>query len=333
MEKQKSRKNSGGKVKATGRKAAGKSAARGAAGKSETFGEKLCRIFDQVFGGFNLTWKRLVLFAVLAGVYTAAMALLPAAKETSFADISISFEVWILFGIFIIMNSKSMLDSALKCFGFFLISQPLVYLIQVPFNDQGFELFRHYGYWFLWTLATPVMGAIGYLLKARRWWGILILLPILVFLGVHYNLYLKETIFNFPHHLLSTVFCLVTLMLYATCLFRERETKIASVIIGILILLVATVLALGDPIKYETTVMTSGGDSGMTFDENYRAYLKNSGLGEVRIVYDEGVESYALEGAFTHAGETELVLEDEAGNRTMFKLVVKNDNTEVERAW
>lgn len=323
MEKQKSRKNSGGKaVATTGRKTAG---------KSETFGEKLCRVFDRVFGGFNLTWKRLVLFAVLAGVYTAVMALLPAARETSFADISISFEVWILFGIFIIMNSKSMLDSALKCFVFFLISQPLVYLIQVPFSDQGFELFRNYGYWFLWTLATPVMGAIGYLLKARRWWGILILLPILVFLGVHYNLYLKETIFNFPYHLLSTMFCLVTLMLYATCLFKERETKIASVIVGILILLVATVLALGDPIKYETTVMTSGGDYGMTFDKNYRAYLENSGLGEVKIVYDEGAESYALEGIFTHAGETELVLTDSDGDETRFDLIIKNYATEINR--
>ena len=46
----------------------------------------------KLFGGLNLTWPRLIVFAVIAGVYTGLMALLPAAKDTSFADISISFE-------------------------------------------------------------------------------------------------------------------------------------------------------------------------------------------------------------------------------------------------
>ena len=87
----------------------------------------------KLFGGIDLSWKKIIIFAIIAGVYTAIMAILPIAKDTSFADITISFEVWILFGIIIIMNSKSAKDSALKCFLFFLISQPLVYLIQVPF--------------------------------------------------------------------------------------------------------------------------------------------------------------------------------------------------------
>lgn len=85
----------------------------------------------------NVTWPRLILFAVAAGVYTGIMALLPIARDTSFADISISFEVWVLFGILLIVNGKTPLDSALKCFVFFLISQPLVYLVQVPFSDRG----------------------------------------------------------------------------------------------------------------------------------------------------------------------------------------------------
>ncbi len=33
-------------------------------------------------------------------------ALLPIAKDTSFSDLTVTFEVWIFFGIFIIMNSK-----------------------------------------------------------------------------------------------------------------------------------------------------------------------------------------------------------------------------------
>ena len=46
--------------------------------------------------------------------------MLPIAKDTSFADISMTFEWWVLFGVFIIMNSKSAKDSALKCVVFFL---------------------------------------------------------------------------------------------------------------------------------------------------------------------------------------------------------------------
>ncbi len=67
----------------------------------------------KLFGGIDLTWKKVIIFAVIAGAYTALMALLPAAKDTSFEDITISFEVWILFGIIIITNSRSAVDSAL----------------------------------------------------------------------------------------------------------------------------------------------------------------------------------------------------------------------------
>lgn len=73
----------------------------------------------KLFGGLNLNWKKLIIFAICAGVYTAIMAMLPVAKNTSFSDLVETFEVWIFFGILIIMNSKSAKDSAFKCFVFF----------------------------------------------------------------------------------------------------------------------------------------------------------------------------------------------------------------------
>ena len=122
----------------------------------------------KLFGGIGLSWKRLILLAVFAGIYTAVMALFPAAKDTSFADITISFEVWIMFGIVIIMNSSSLMDSGLKCFVFLLISQPLVYLIQTPFSDLGWGLFVYYRIWFIWTLLTFTMGFAGYCMKRNK---------------------------------------------------------------------------------------------------------------------------------------------------------------------
>lgn len=81
----------------------------------------------KLFGGIELTWKKLIIFALISAVYTALMAIIPVVRNSSFDTITTTLEVWIFIGIFIIMNSKSNKDSALKCFIFFLISQPLIY--------------------------------------------------------------------------------------------------------------------------------------------------------------------------------------------------------------
>ena len=241
----------------------------------------------KLFGGIDLNWKKLIIFAIIAGVYTAIMAILPITHNTSFADITITFEVWILFGIFIIMNSKSAKDSALKCFIFFLISQPLVYLIQVPFASMGWGLFGYYEYWFIWTLFTIPMGFIGYFMKKDKWWGLLILTPMLLFLGFHYSGFLKEVVYNFPYHLLSTLFCFVTLIIYPICIFSNKKVKIAGIIISILIILAMTILALLNPLIYNTTVLSNEGSAGAVFDDTYKAYLVDESYGEVYIRYDE----------------------------------------------
>ena len=80
------------------------------------------KAIKSLFGGLDLTWLKVLLAAVVAGAFTAAMAIIPAFQYTSFHAISVTFEVWILFGILIIMNSKNNIDSALKCFVFFLIT-------------------------------------------------------------------------------------------------------------------------------------------------------------------------------------------------------------------
>ena len=97
----------------------------------------MTKVIKKMFGELELTWFKLIASAVAAGVLTAVIAILPVFNNTSFHAVTATFEVWILFGIIIILNSRSNLDSALKCFVFFLISQPLVYLIQVPFSDLG----------------------------------------------------------------------------------------------------------------------------------------------------------------------------------------------------
>ena len=186
----------------------------------------------KLFGGINLTWPRVIIGAVIAGVVTAVFAIVPIFLNTSFHTITATFEVWILFGIFIIMNSKSNLDSALKCFVFFLISQPLVYLIQVPFSSMGWGLFGYYGYWFIWTLLCFPMGFVGYYMKKDKWWGYLILLPMILLTGMSYMNYFSDCQFSFPRYILITLFCAVAMILYPVCIFRDKRIRITGAAIG-----------------------------------------------------------------------------------------------------
>lgn len=285
----------------------------------------------KIFGEINLTWIKLIIFAVIAGVYTALMALIPILKYTSFHDITVTFEVWILFGIIIIMNSKNAKDSALKCFVFFLISQPLVYLIQVPFSSLGFELFGYYEYWFKWTILTIPMGFIGYYMKKDKWWGILILTPVLLLLGVgSYYTYLAETLFNFPYHLLTTLFCLISMLLYPLYIFNDKKNKIISFTISVLIIILLTTMAFTNKKTYNATLLASGSIEDVTFNENCKVYLEKD-LGEVYIRYEEGIEDYIIEANFKKAGKTDLVLVDENGNKTIFELDVKNNKFELNK--
>ena len=285
----------------------------------------------KLFGGIDLTWKKLIIFAIVAGVYTAIMAILPATKNTSFEDITIYFEVWVLFGIIIIMNSNSPKDSALKCFVFFLISQPLVYLLQVPFSELGFGIFVYYRYWFIWTLLTLPMGYIGYYMKKDKWWGLLILTPVLLLLGYHYATYLGKTIFFFPHHLLSALFCFATILLYPQCIFNDKKIKVAGLIVSIAIIAAASAYTLLNRSSYDTTLLVNGGSAGAEFDNTYKAHLEDESFGTVEIVYNESIEDYLLNAKLLKGGKTNLILEDSKGNKTVYELDISYSSFDINK--
>ena len=286
----------------------------------------------KIFGNLNITWKKLIIFAIICGIYPGIMALLPITKDTSFRDIAISFEVWILFGIIIITNSKTAKESALKCFIFFLISQPIIYLVQVPFSRLGWQLFRYYKPWFIWTLLTIPMGYIGYYMRKEKWWSIFILTPILFFLGYHYYGFLSETISFFPNHLLSMLFCLITLILYPLVIFKNKKIKITTLIISILVIILATtiVMAKGES-TYNTTILTSGGGAGIVFDNTYEVSLKDSSYGSVYIVYEENIEDYMVNAKFAKTGTTEFIITSPEGISTTFKLTIYRNSYDIEK--
>ena len=284
----------------------------------------------KLFGGLKLSWPVIVIAAVIAGIYTGFMAYLPAAKDTSFADISISFEVWILFGILIIVNSRTPKESALKCFVFFLISQPIVYLLQVPFNVYGWGISRYYPPWFYWTLFTLVMGYVGWYMRKEKWWSLVILGAMLVLLTYHYAGFLRESISFFPNHLLSAIFCAVTMIAYPLCIFERRQLRTAGVILSVVLLVAATVLVLvTGPTAYETDILANGGSLGATFDDTYTAELADPACGELSIRYEENLEDYMVHARFTKTGSTELILTAPDGTQQRFAIEIGRDTYDI----
>ena len=274
-----------------------------------------------------MTWPKVIIMSIIMGVYTAVMAMLSIAQDTSFSDLAVTFEVWILFGIFIIMNSKSAKDSALKCFVFFLISQPLVYLIQDIVN--GSSLFvTYYRYWFIWTVLCLPMGFAGYYMKKDKWWGLIILTPILAFLGLHFSQYLSETMFSFPRHFLTTAFCAITLILYPIVIFRNKTIRLVGVIISGAIIIAGTIVVILNPLIYSTEILSSGDE--YVFDDTYKVYLADDSYGDVSLEYFESVESWMVHADFKKAGETEFVLESPDGEKTTFNLRINRTNCSVE---
>ena len=256
----------------------------------------------KLFGGINLSWKKLIIFAISTAVYTATMAIIPIAKDTSFSDIAATLEWWILFGVIIICNSKSPKDSALKCFIFFLISQPLIYLLQVPFSWQGWHLFSYYKYWFIWTLLTIPMGYIGYYIKKDNILSVIILLPMLILLAIIGIGFFSSTLKNFPHHLLSGIFCFIAIILIILGVLNKKK----NIIISFAIIAIFT-------IGY---VLIS---NGILFD-TYKKYETYEDLKEYGITLSD---EYYISGFFsTEQGTAEII---EKNGKSVLKLTgIKN---------
>ena len=283
-------------------------------------------ILKELFGGIDLNWKKIIIFAVIAGVYTALMAILPAVQYTSFSTIVVSFEVWILFGILIIMNSKSNKESALKCFVFFLISQPIIYLLQVPFSWQGWKLFSYYKYWFIWTVLCLPMGYIGYFMKKDKWWGYLILFPMILLTAFEYMTYLAYFTFSYPKYLLICLFCICAMIIYPLYIFENKKIKIVGVVISSLLIIAITIYGFINPYHYRTQIMSNG--EKYKFDDTYKVYLEEK-YGKAEIVYIESIEDYMVKVDFIKEGKATLTLEDPDGNKKKYEINIKRDTYDI----
>lgn len=266
------------------------------AGKTAKSTPEHNNFLQKAFGGLNLSWATIIIFAVIMGIYTALMAML-VPDGNSFHDIAVTPEWWVLPAVFIIVNCKKPLESALKVFVFFLISQPLVYLIQVPFSYMGWGIFQYYPYWFGITLATLPAGFIGWYMKKDKWYSGLILCAmsiLLAFIGVSYIRGFEN---SFPDHLFTTIYCFGIIPVFIFGIFKKWQPRLITTLITVIATIVFAVFTIG-PAKYETYRnnydLENGEFASFEFKSDpYVSFWSGSGEGNVEII-DGGDLGYTL---------------------------------------
>ena len=184
------------------------------------------KALHKLFFETKMTWLRVILLAVGSAILTAAVLLIPALANTSASYLGVTPEAWFVFALIIVMNCEKPLEAALKTFVFFLISQPLIYLIQVPFNSLGWQIFTYYPYWLKITLLTLPGAVVAWFVKKDNWLGALIMSVATGFIGI----VLVESGFtvvqNFPGELIRAVFCLLEILVFIFVLLKKKSSRI-----------------------------------------------------------------------------------------------------------
>ena len=252
------------------------------------------KFIEKVFGGLSITWPRLVIFAIVMGVWTALMALI-APNGSSFHDIAVTLEWWVLPAIIIIVNSKRPLEAALKTFVFFLISQPLVYLIQVPFNSMGWGLFGYYPYWFKITLLTFPGAFLGWFIKKDKWYSGAILSVMTVLLALSGVAFLHGFFETPPNHLLTIIYCFAIIPVFIFAIFKSKIPRIITAVITVVSIIIYVLLSSVDP--FETYNNAFLGENEITLvGEPYVSSWTGEGGGNVEIIKYDGGYNFKLSG-------------------------------------
>lgn len=274
-----------------------------------------------VFGKIKMTWMKVIIMAVAAGVFTALMAMF-VPDGNSFHEIAVHLEAWFLFALLIITNCETPLEAALKTFVFFLISQPLVYLIQVPFSSMGFGLFMYYRYWFMATLLTLPAAFIAWYVKKDNILSALILSAALVFLTLTGVTYLKDTMVFFPRHLVSTIFCFGSVVLFIFGILRSRTTRMIASAISLAALLGFGFIKLREP-SFTFNTLVDLDPIKYPLDDSWSVTAEDERISKAMLL-DLGDET-VLEMIFYEDKPNKVTLTDGEGNEYVITVTISKD--------
>lgn len=190
------------------------------------------------FMNCKMSWKRVITLSLLSASITALFNCIPFLDRTSFTAPAETLEMWIVLALFIVMNCNGYKDAMTKTFVFFLISQPLIYLLEVPFKDIGWNLFRYYRFWGIMTVLTIPGAAIAYRVKKDDILSALILsvANLLTLLTGFY--WLKPLLEIFPRYLIAVIFCFTVPFLLSFLLLRQKKSRITALFLIVVFIIV-----------------------------------------------------------------------------------------------
>lgn len=272
-------------------------------------------MLSKLFGGIRMTWKRLIIFAVISGVITGLIALL-VPDNNSIHQIAVTFEAWIVLAIIVVVNCEKPAEAALKTFVYFLISQPLVYLVQVPFNRLGFGLFRYYWpYWFIWTAATLPGAFIAWYIKKENLLSGLILsvaLAMLIWIGTGY---LKTMIGSFPRYLLAMLFCYGAVPVLILYILRRKPERLLAAGIALLVLAASLFFAMRSDSRTTYAVSFSLDTEKYPVTEKWTVQLEDPENGKVTITPGDEIISTSCHVEVIDVDKpADIILTDPEGN-------------------
>lgn len=192
---------------------------------------------EKIFGGLNMSWIAIIIFALIAGIITGILASFPAIKNTSLGDITGTYEWWLIFAFVIASNCAKSWESALKVFVFFLISQPLVFGVEILLGalDVTKAWYYYISIWGPATLLTLPGGFIAYYIKSQNILGVIILglgNAIQGLMGTHYLIAMTQ---NPPFHLITTIVCFASILLMTFSIQKENKNRLISLIITVVV--------------------------------------------------------------------------------------------------
>ena len=191
----------------------------------------------KVFYETDVTWKKVIVMALICGVVIGLLMCVPFLDGSSLQQPGVSFEFWILAAIFIILNSEKPLEAGLKTFVFFLISQPVIYLVQVPFSTLGWRLFMYYPRWAVFTVLTLPGGMIAWYVKKETTMSVLILTVANILLCISLPGFVMDMARKFPYHLLTVLFIAAEIIMFILIIFQKKDKRVlAFIAAGVLII-------------------------------------------------------------------------------------------------
>lgn len=256
----------------------------------------------------EMNWRRVLLLSVASAVVTALLNCIPTLARTSFAAPAETLELWVVLAVLIIMNCSNVKEAMLKTFVFFLISQPLIYLIEVPFKEAGWSLFQYYPFWGVITVLTIPGAALAFRVKKGDILSAVILSVANFLLLLNGLSRISIVVYEFPRYLITLIFCLFFPFWFIVSLLKEKKSRIIAFLLAIAMILALICMYVVFP------------------RDSTLSYLVEEGNWKLESVSPSGLQVQVGEDDMTlksHMnGEYTVILEDESGRKLCYDVTV-----------